>query len=298
MATNTINGADVAIVAQESLRILKHKLLPLRAVSTNFSPDFSEKGKSVTTRVPNEVTAVDLSSGYTSQNTQTTAFQIDLDQFYGFTYGFKDLERTYSTVDLNQLFIEPAMTAVTENVFGALFGLLVDANFSASTHEVDVGGSTAFDTDSVLGIDKKLNDAKAPTPRNIVLNNSYFGSLLADGSLRYASSYGGPEAIREGEIPRLFGYGVYRYGGMPDNDQNVVGFAGARGALLMAARGVDYPDPRYGVQVENVVEPETGLPLQFRRWYDARAGELVYSVGVLYGVKAGLVDQGVKLVSA
>ena len=42
-----------------------------------------------------------------------------------------------------------------------------------------------------------------------------------------------------------------------------------------------------GVRVENVEDPVTELPLQFRAWYDANNGVYKFSVGVLYGVAAG-----------
>ena len=53
-----------------------------------------------------------------------------------------------------------------------------------------------------------------------------------------------------------------------------------------------------GVQVSTVILPEIGLPVQFRRWYEPSSGNLLYSVGVLYGVKFGLPNAGMKIVSA
>jgi hypothetical protein len=66
----------------------------------------------------------------------------------------------------------------------------------------------------------------------------------------------------------------------------------------MAGRGVDSTGAaEVGVEVENIIIPGLNLPVQFRRWYDPNAGELKYSVGLLYGVAVGM-DFGVRVVTA
>jgi hypothetical protein len=41
------------------------------------------------------------------------------------------------------------------------------------------------------------------------------------------------------------------------------------------------------VQVSDIVDPSTGLPIQLRTWYDNTAGKHYLSMGVLYGVAVG-----------
>jgi len=78
----------------------------------------------------------------------------------------------------------------------------------------------------------------------------------------------------------------YEYSDIPANAENLAAIALHPSALLIAARQVATPsDP--GLQVENVTDPTTGLPLQFRHWYDPDGGEYKISMGVLYGVAAG-----------
>ncbi len=52
------------------------------------------------------------------------------------------------------------------------------------------------------------------------------------------------------------------------------------------------------VDFQNVVLPDLGLPVQFRKWYDPSTGYLMYSMGVLYGVKFGIPSSGLKIVTA
>ena len=133
MATNTIAGVNLAQIAEETLPHLQALFAPLAGVITDFSSDIAQEGASVTTRFATVPTAVDLSSGYTSQNTTLTAKTVTLDTFYGFVYGFKDVERSKSSLFLNDLFVSPALQAVGTKVFGDLWNLVVAANFSTST---------------------------------------------------------------------------------------------------------------------------------------------------------------------
>ena len=65
----------------------------------------------------------------------------------------------------------------------------------------------------------------------------------------------------------------------------------------MAGRGVDTElAEQAGIEVETVVIPGLGLPVQFRRFYD-NEGVLYYNCQLLYGVAKG-VDYGVRVVSA
>jgi len=65
----------------------------------------------------------------------------------------------------------------------------------------------------------------------------------------------------------------------------------------MAGRSVDTEmAPQAGIEVENVVIPGLGLPVQFRRFYD-NDGILYYNCNLLYGVAKG-VDYGIRVVTA
>ena len=67
----------------------------------------------------------------------------------------------------------------------------------------------------------------------------------------------------------------------------------------IAARSVDIAtEATRIVDFQNVVLPDLGLPVQFRKWYDPATGYLMYSMGVLYGVKFGIPSSGLKIVTA
>lgn len=286
MATNTIAGANLAAIAEETLPHLATKFAPLAAIQTDFSMDIRTQGESVTTRIPTKPTAVDLSSGYTSQNTTLTAKTVTLNTFYGYVYGFKDVERSKSVIDLVETFIPVVVDSLGDKVFGDLWNLVTASNFSSNS----VVTAANWDRDDVVDMRTTLTSTlKAPSSNRAILQNpTYYGSLLK--TLNDAEMPGILEAKTEGMVPRCSGFDIYESDLADANGENLAAFAFHKSALLMAARGVDTAAERSsaaGVEIETVTIPGLGLPVQFRRWYDANAGEDKVSVGILYGVAKG-----------
>lgn len=284
MATNTIAGANLAQIAEETLPHLQSCFAPLAGIVTDFSDDVAQRGASVTTRYATKPSAVDLSSGYTSQNTTLTAATVTLDTFYGFVYGFKDDERSKSSIHLNDTFIGPAVQALGDKVFGDLWNLVVNANFSTNS----VITAANFDRDDLVDLSVSLTDTlKAPKEgRTLWADPQHYGALLKTLNSAEVPGIGSDKA--EGMVPRVSGFNIYESDLCDANGENLAAFAFHRSALLMAGRSVDTElAAQAGVEVENVIIPGLNLPVQFRRWYDPTLGELKYSVGLLYGVAKG-----------
>jgi hypothetical protein len=291
---NTIAGVNLAAVAEESLPALQSCFAPLAGIMTDFSDDIKEEGGSVTTRVPTKPTAQDLSSGYSTTDVAMTAKTVTLGDFQGFVWGFKDSERSKSAIHLNDLFIEPALQAVGDKVFGDIWDLVVAANFSTSSTIT----AANFDRDDIVDLRTSLTDTKkAPkTGRTIWADPSHYGALLKTLNSAEVPGIGSDKA--EGIVPRSSGFNIYESDQCDANGENLAAFAFHKSALLMAARRVDYEmAEQAGVEVEDIMIPGLNLPVQFRRWYDANAGELKYSLGLLYGVAVGN-DFGHRVVTA
>ena len=159
---NTIAGANLAAIAEMSLQPLQSALLPLRAFTTDFSSDIAQRGASVTTRYATNPTAQDLSSGYSRTDTTLTAITTTLDTYYGFVWGFDDLERSKSSINLNDTFIQPAAYAIAKKVFADLWNLANDTNYPAATATELTVTAANFDRDDVaadLGHDQSRGRA-------------------------------------------------------------------------------------------------------------------------------------------
>jgi len=294
MATNTIAGCNLSVIANESLPYASSVFAPLAAFTTDFSADIAANGASVTTRIPTRPTAVDLSSGYTQQDTAMTAKTITLNQFPGFVWGFNDLERSKSAINLNDLFIRPALEAVGQAVFDYIWNLVVVGNFATSTTIT----AANFDRDDLADIAATLTATKkAPkSGRSLLVNPTYYASLVK--TLNSAEIPGITAQKTEGVVPRVAGFDVYETDLADANAANLQGFAAHKSSLIVAARSVDSTGfAESGGEIADVVVPGLNLPLQWRRWYNQDEGVLKYSLSVLYGASAGT-DTGVRIVSA
>lgn len=292
---NTIAGANLAEIAQESLAGLSSLFAPLSALTTDFSSDIQGAGESVTTRYPTKPTASSMAAGIKSaaQDVAMTSATVTLDSHQGFTYGFTDLERSKSSINLNNLFIEPALQALGDKVFGDIWNLITAANFATDSTIT----AADFSRDDIADLNATLTSTKkAPQGgRSVFMNPTYYSSLVK--SLNGADVPGLLTEKAEAIVPRVAKFDIYESDLCDGNAENLEAFAFQRNALLMAGRGVDTElAEQAGIEVETVVIPELGLPVQFRRFYD-NDGVLYYNCNILYGVAKG-VDYGIRVVSA
>lgn len=294
---NTIAGANLAEIAMESLPALTSSFLPARAFTTDFSSDIANRGASVTTRYPTVPTAQNLATNYTPTDVTMTAVTVTLNTYYGFAYSFDDLERSKSSINLNELFIAPAISAVSTKFFGDVWDLVNDTNYPVATATELTVTAANFDRDDVADLAAQLTTNKAPkVNRSLILNPTYYASLAKD--LNAADSAGQVTTIGEHRIPKLHGFDVYESDACDANAVSVAGLAAYKTTICLAARQVDVPQNVPGLEVATVVLPDIGLPIQFRKWYDMNTGKLIYMMGVLYGVSAGVPNAGIKIVSA
>tara|TARA_R110000744_G_scaffold90984_10_gene176620 strand:- start:5474 stop:6358 length:885 start_codon:yes stop_codon:yes gene_type:complete len=292
---NTIAGVNLATIAQESLQGLSTLFAPLSALTTDFSNDVRNAGESVTTRYPTKPTAADMSGGYkaAAADVAMTSATISLNTHYGFTYGFTDVERSKSSINLNDLFIQPALQALGDKVFGDIWNLVTAANFGTA----EVITAANFDRDDLVDLGATLTSVKkAPQGgRSVFMNPSYYASLV-----KTLNSAEFPSMISdkiEARVPRVAKFDSFETDIADANAENLAAFAFQKNSLLMAGRTVDAEMAQNsGIEVETIVIPELGLPVQFRRWYDSE-GILYYNCNLLYGVAKG-VDYGVRVTTA
>jgi hypothetical protein len=282
---NTLGGINIAQIAEQSLDYLSTQFHPLRAFSRDFSADISGAGESVTTRVPSSMTASDLSTGYAATDVTSTAVTVTLNKFKGYSMAFTDMEVSKAgNFDwLSSQFLAPALEVTLDAVMDDLLALVLNANFSAN----EVITAANFDVDEVADLAADLTTAKCPkSERALILPPSYYASIQKDAIVQDASSYGTPAGVQENAAQRVHGFSLYEYTGIPTNSENLAAIALHPSALCLAARTPAAPADG-SVQVSDIVDPSTGLPIQLRTFYDNVAGKHYLTMGVLYGVAKG-----------
>ncbi len=297
MATNTLAGVNIDRIAQLTLNYLGTEGIPLNLFTTDLGKGVKEKGETVTTRFANGLVTQDMSASKATQNASTVKRVVTLDQYRGISIGFNDLERSYTDFDLEEMFVEPAISAIVDEMIEYALSLVTAAN-GFDTHET-VCAAGDFDSDEVADIAQTLSTNKVKLARrNLIIPPSYNSALVKDGAIKDASSYASSDPIRENRVPRLHGFNVVEYNGtIPDNSENMTGLACTPQALVIAAREVAEPEPgTWAGQVRSIVDSKSGLPIQIRRYYDGT--EQVMEFTVLYGAEIGIIENASRIVSA
>ena len=293
--SNTLNGVFLAQIAQQSLPALQSMFAPLAGITTDFSTDIASAGASVTTRFAVRPSLTDVtSSGYASSAASTTARTVNLDKHQAVVLEFTDLEILQSSINFQQLFLEPMLQVLGAKVFGDIWDLVTESNFA------NYYTSTAanFDRSDLIDIGGTLTDTlKAPKQgRALIANPAFYGALLK--TLNSAEIPGITADKAEGVVPRVTAFDIYETDLADANSENLGAFAAHRSALIMAARRVN-PEAAMmdSIEIAEVVVPGLGLPLTFRRWYDRNAGTTKIAVTVIYGVAKGT-GMGVRVVTS
>lgn len=281
---NTLGGINLAQIAQQTLETLSAEMPVVSAFTTDFSSDVADVGESVSTRVATAVSAGDATSGYSSSDVTSTAKQILLDKHKHFTAKFTDLEVAKGGLDmLERTFVRPAVHAVVNAMMDDLLALVVNATYSNNT----VVTAANFGADDVATLAGDLTTLNVPrSPRSMVIKPAYYAALAKDNAIQASYAFGNPGAIQDNNIPRVHGFDVLEYSDIPANSENLEGFVCGKEALIIAARQPALPENWAGA-VESVQDPDTGITIQLRNWYEAKDGAQFLTATLMYGVAAG-----------
>jgi len=282
--SNSIGGLNLAQIAQQTLETLSAEMPVVSAFTTDFSSDVADVGESVSTRVASAVSAGDATSGYSATDVTSTAKTITLNKHKHFTAAFTDLEIAKGGMDmLERTFVQPAVHSVVNAMMDDLLALVVNATYSNNT----VVTAANFGADDVATLAGDLTTLNVPRGgRAMVIKPAYYAALAKDNAIQASYAFGNPGAIQDNNIPRVHGFDVLEYSDIPANSENLEGFVCGKEALIIAGRQPALPENWAG-SVESVQDPDTGITLQLRNWYEGKDGAQYITATLIYGVAAG-----------
>ena len=281
---NTLNGINLAAIAQSVLDNLSAQHTPVSAFTTDFSSEIADQGESITTRIATAVSAGDASSGYSATDVTSSAKTVTLDQHKHFTMAFTDLEIAKGGMNmLERTFVRPATHAVINSMVDALMALVVSSEFG----NVATVAAADFGADDVATLAGDLTTLNVPKDeRALIIKPSYYASLAKDNAVQASYATTLDDSLRNHSVPRVHGFNVYEYSDIPSNSQNLEGFACGPEALLIAARQPAIPQNWSGA-VESVTAPDSGLTIQLRSWYEGKDGKQMITLTTIFGVLVG-----------
>ena len=284
---NTNATVNAALIAQTALTTLLAKFPILARIATDFSGASVKFNQDIVTHIVTPTVAQNFNpaTGYVPDDQAQVDVPVKIDKHAYAGYAITDVERSTSEIDLNQRYADKVAYALGRKVCDDLMALIIAANFANET----AVNAADFKRDTVVDIGTKLNKRFIPDMgRFMFVNSDYYNSLQKDEALYKA--YITPQAgnvVVSGMLPDVNGFVVIEYAALPENAEDLMGFAGIREGLIMAARVPDVPKNTGDTVIRVVTDPRTGLAVQVRDRYDGRLGKQEVSFTLMYGFATG-----------
>ncbi len=285
---NTLTNVKDIKVAQNALQPFMSALLPMRAFSTNFSPEPADKLDTVRVPVVGAPSAAsDFAGSYTTSADSTIdVVPVQLNRHKYKTVHVTAREAAETALNVLETLVASAVKQLAQDVLQDVFSEITNANYGAPA--IPALASTAFDYKKVLGVRETCAGAKMPvSDRALVLDGAYFTNLL--GVDFVAKSFMTPIAqpgVVEGLIRRLAGFDVFETSILPENGEKLVGFAGHPSCLAVAMRYL-MPVADYD-EAGAVTDPDTGLTFGYLRYTETSSNRIFVTVECLYGFKVAI----------
>jgi hypothetical protein len=291
---NSFTGINDTIIVQNVFEAFKAGMAPLMGFSTSFDAEASRKGEKISVPVIASRTAASRSDGATYQvdTGNTVAVKdITLDQLYHAPWYITDVQDSKTAVKVWEASALECAKALAKNIFDAVIDLFRDdhtTHFGDSAYDKITVAAANFDLDDVVDLDALLTAKGALGPRTMLLTTPYASSLKKDNAVQDVGAFGSDSVTRTGEfrVPmyniRAYEVPAFTAGVAADNTGVVLAVPSAVG---VAVRPVQPLDTGKLIDWQVVSDPETGLSMGYRRWYDESTGTMWGTFEALYGVQ-------------
>lgn len=300
LAANSLATLTGELVLQQALPLLKLKFPLLSAISTDFSSENSSFGQALKTRTRSLPAVVDYSTttGYASSDVTTTDVPVTIDAHKAVQIEFNANEIAGTSRDLFKEQVEGISYQLGKVLVDALYARITAGNFTNATTQA-VGG---FARATVIKLTKALMGRGAPDfGLFVLLNQDYFEALANDTSIVALATQQKAELITEYRLPKVASLQPYEAVNLP-NTGNLVGFAGAPDALVLATRlPADYSKALPGSNngsISTLTNADTGISLAVTQFVDHTLGKAVWRAALMYGTARGQASSGQRLISA
>ena len=275
MATN-LNVA-ATIYSKRFIAGLVPQLAFLSAFSTDFSDELVDKGDTINVPLvkPDEAAAFDRTSNNFSRDIadlEDISIKINKSAIAGFgltlaqTFNF---HKNWWEAKADQNLLSVAKKIQTD-----VYSLITEEAFAQTPIAVALA---SFSKKVVAGIAGKAADAGLTVESSaLCLAPNYFYALLGDLD---ATVYGGAEAIRNGVIPALYGFGkIVRASGYTG-----AGYVCQADAIGIGGRKVIPLDATPYKEFGSIIEPNTGMPINRVIYTNGAGGDTSFSASAWYG---------------
>jgi len=288
---NSITAAP-SVLSAGVLSALQNKLPVLSGISSVFSARPGSTGMAIQVPLIGTSTASAFSTGgYLTQDDATiTAATVSLTQYKISSRFTPSNLKDYGADFFVNNFVQTASIGLAQKVMDVINAQVTAANYSvSSTSGVDLAYS------ELVGVQKTLDDAKAPSPRYAVLNSTYISDLRKDTTI-VGNNVLGANIIRDGDLGVIAGARIYQFANLATNSENLAGWVAGPDAIAFASA---LPDSEGipGFEVSNAVDAGTGLGVQVLVGME-QSGFLNVTATLMFGAAVGRATSLVRLKTA
>jgi hypothetical protein len=187
-------------------------------------------------------------------------------------------------------FVQTASIGLAQKVMDVINAQVTAANYSVSSTS---GADLAYS--ELVGVQKTLDDAKAPSPRYAVLNSTYISDLRKDTTI-VGNNVLGANIIRDGDLGVIAGARIYQFANLSANSENLAGWVAGPDAIAFASALPDSMDIP-GFEVSNATDAGTGLGVQVLVGME-QSGFLNVTATLMFGAAVGRATSLVRLKTA
>ena len=270
------NDLQMKTTSEFALQSLYAKLAPIRDFAHNFRELEDRKGASIVVPVFDLSAAAEFNAdtnNYCGGTNEIDAATLTLNKHYVKALAVTDRDMAETEIQ----FYRDGGTAIGDALGRAIYKDVVDMLSAQATLTADVtltskqAFADLFNTVYTNGLD--IDEAV------LMLTPANFAKLL--GTLD-ANIYGGPEAIRGGYVPGLYGFKSVVCA--PNLGTGVEGYIVDRNSVGVAAR---YLAPMEGAYLAawQTSDPNSGLPIGFRAFQNLCTGSRNLAGEILFGSK-------------
>jgi hypothetical protein len=288
---NSISAAP-SVLSAGVLSALKNKLPVLSGISSIFSARPGSTGMAIQVPLIGTSTATAFSTGgYLTQDDATiTSATVSLTQYKISSRFTPSNLKDYGADFFVNNFVQTASIGLAQKVMDVINAQVTAANYSvSSTSGVDLAYS------ELVGVQKTLDDAKAPSPRYAVLNSTYVSDLRKDTTI-VGNNVLGANIIRDGDLGVIAGARIYQFANLSANSENLAGWVAGPDAIAFASALPDSMDIP-GFEVSNATDQDTGLGVQVLVGME-QSGYLNVTATLMFGAAVGRATSLVRLKTA
>ncbi|EIQ01625.1 hypothetical protein OpiT1DRAFT_00197 [Opitutaceae bacterium TAV1] len=280
---NTIDpGLKREKILNTFLEAFRQALLSLTTFSTDFTADPLTEGDEVSVPyIPMAAAAIPFEGTYTAQDSEWKKKKVQLTNHHFVSMFLRDTDIVKTPFATLQQQARTKAYQLAKAVLQDVLAPVTAANFGAAVY---AGPAAGFDLDDVADI--RTAAVKAAWPqgnRGLVLAADYYGAVIKTNTFQDAGAAGGTGVRETGNLPRLYSFAPHECEVIPDNGENLVGFAVHPSAMGVAMRYLAPQEGHTYFDARPLTDPETGITVGFRDWYDNDTGTRKQVFEALWG---------------